>query len=74
MKFDFLRENDNERFLAADKIRLDYPAPLAFFKENKLASSSLKKRYFDHAHFACLRYNIITSPGGYEDLSIGFTH
>ena len=31
-----------------------------------------EKGNIDHAHVICLMYNLLTTPGGYDDLSIGF--
>ena len=73
-QFDFLREDDNEWFLAAVITRLANLGSIAFFIEYTLSSSiGSETEYTDQTLIACLLYKLTTSPRDYEDLFIGVT-
>ena len=64
---------NNNRYVDGNDIRLVNLGPIALFSNYKLTTSSGKhSEDVSHAHTVSLRYRLITSARGCDDLSIGF--
>ena len=73
LELDAKRDNDNERFLAADNLTTVALRPIAPFSENLGSSISGKQiQWVEYAHIAFLFYILITSARSNNDFSIGF--
>ena len=72
MNFDVLHAATNKRYVDTDDIWLINLAAIALFSNFKLTISSGKHlENIDHAHIVSLRYKLLTSSRGSDDLSIG---
>ena len=72
LNFDVLHAVTNNRYVDGNNIRLVNLGPIALFSNYKLTTSSGKHlEYIDHAHIVSLRYKLLTSSKGSDDLSIG---
>ena len=73
LNFDVLKAATGNRHANGDDIRLVNLAPIAFFSNYTLTTSSAKHlEEINHAHIVSLMYKLLTSARGCDDLSIGF--
>ena len=73
LNFDVVRAGNNNRYVDNTEIRLVNLGPVALFSNYKLTTSSGKHlEEVSHAHIVSLRYKLITTARGRDDLSIGF--
>ena len=73
--FEVIKKDDNSRYANGNDIRLVNLGPIALFSNFKLTTSSGKHlEDISHAHIVSLKYKLITSSKGINDLSIGFDH
>ena len=73
LNFEVIRKADDSRYGNGNDIRLVNLGPIALFSTFKLTTSSGKHLEDNsHAHLVSLKYKLITSSKGTDDLSIGF--
>ena len=73
LNFEVIKKVDDSRYGNGNDIRLVNLAPIGLFSNFKLATSSGKHlEDISHAHLVSLKYKLITSSKGSDDLSIGF--
>ena len=73
LNFDVLHAATNNRYVDGNNIRLVNLGCNGLFSNYKLTTSSGKHlENTDHAHIVSLRYKLLTSSKGSDDLSIGF--
>ena len=73
LNFEVIKNADNSKYGNGNDIKLVNLGPIALFSTFKLTTSSGKHlEDVSHAHFVSLRYKLITSSKGSDDLSIGF--
>ena len=73
LNFDVLHAATNNRHVDGNDIRLVNLRPIALFSNYKLTTISGKHlENIDHSHIVTLKYKLITSMKGSDDLSIGF--
>ena len=73
LNFDVLHAATNNRYADNNDIRLVNLGPIALFSNYKLTTSSGKHlEDVSHSHIVSLRYKLITTAKGFDDLSIGF--
>ena len=73
LNFDVLKAASSNRYVDADDICLINLAAIALFSNFRLTTSSGKHlEIIDHAHIVSLRYKLLTSSRGGDDLSNGF--
>ena len=71
--FDVLHTATNNKYADGNDIGLVNLGPITLFSNYKLTTSSGKPlETFDHARIVSLRYKLITSSRGSDDLSISF--
>ena len=73
LNFDVLHAATNNRYADGNDIRLVNLGPITLFSNYKITTSSGKHLgNIDHAHRVSLKYKLLTSRRGIDDLSIGF--
>ena len=73
LNFDVFHAATNNRYVDVNDIRLNIVGPIALFSNYKLTTFSGKHlENIDHAHIVSLKYKLLTSSRGSDDLSIGF--
>ena len=73
LNFDVLRDDNSNRYVDANDIRLVNLGPIALFSNYKLTTSSGKHlEEVSHAHIVSLMYKLLTSSKDSDDLSTGF--
>ena len=73
LNFDVFHAATNIRYADGDDIRLVNLGPIALFSNYMLTTSSGRHlEDISHVHIVSLKYKLITSARGCDDLSIGF--
>ena len=73
LNFDVLRDDNSNRYVDANDIRLVNLGPIALFGNYKLTTLSVKHlEEIGHAHIVSLMYKLLTSSKDSDDLSIRF--
>ena len=73
LNFDVSHASTNNRYADGNDIRLVILGPVALFSNYKLTTSPEKHlEIIDHTHIVSLKYKLLTSGRGSDDLYIGF--